>query len=392
MKRTSLVSIVLSLLCLTPLMSASAQDYYFYTNSGGTITVARYIGPPGDMTVPDTLNDLPVTEIGSQAFYSQSGIAGVTIPDSVTLISGSAFASCVNMDYVLFGQGVTEIGDSAFSGCTSLSDVTIPYSVTTLRNQAFHGCTWLTNIVIGQSITSMGDATFGGCLRLTSVAIPDSVTSIGTVAFFQCLSLTNVILGSGITNLGNSAFSSCNLKTIYGRGNAPSLGSSVFSSGEHPTVYYLPEATNWDAFATSTGFTTVLWNPEIQNISTTFGGSSNLFGFNITGTANLVVVVEANADLASSTWAPVGTNTLTGGSSDFSDPNTGSYDQRFYRIHNPFTIPAQYVPQVEEQEQSQQMMQRGLMQAWSADEVESDPIMAPLPPPPPMFYESDSGQ
>ncbi len=67
----------------------------------------------------------------------------------------------------------------------------------------------------------------------------------------------------------------------------------------------------------------------------TFGVQSNGFGFTITGTSNLVVVVQACTNLANPVWLPVGTNTLTGGSSYFSDPEGANYCSRFYRLRSP---------------------------------------------------------
>ena len=51
--------------------------------------------------------------------------------------------------------------------------------------------------------------------------------------------------------------------------------------------------------------------------------------------SGLVIVVEASADLANPFWTPVGTNTLTGGSSYFSDPEWTNYPARFYRLRSP---------------------------------------------------------
>ena len=63
------------------------------------------------------------------------------------------------------------------------------------------------------------------------------------------------------------------------------------------------------------------------------GVRTNQFGFNIIGTSNIVVVVEASTNLANPTWSPLRTNTLTGGSSYFSDPQWTNYSSRFYRLH-----------------------------------------------------------
>jgi hypothetical protein len=69
--------------------------------------------------------------------------------------------------------------------------------------------------------------------------------------------------------------------------------------------------------------------------SCSFGVLSNQFGFTIAGNSGLVIVVEACADLANPSWPPLQTNTLTGGSSYFSDPQWANYPSRFYRLRSP---------------------------------------------------------
>ena len=97
------------------------------------------------------------------AFYGCSGLASVTIPNSVT-----------------------SIGDTAFSGCSGLASVNIPGSVTSIGACAFEECSGLTSVTIGNGVTSIGGMAFYGCSELTSVTIPDSVTSIGVWAFDGC--------------------------------------------------------------------------------------------------------------------------------------------------------------------------------------------------------------
>ncbi len=45
--------------------------------------------------------------------------------------------------------------------------------------------------------------------------------------------------------------------------------------------------------------------------------------------------MEASASLTDPVWAPVATNTLTGGSAYFSDPEWTNYPARFYRLRSP---------------------------------------------------------
>ena len=122
-------------------------------------------------------------------------------------------------------------------------------------------------------------------------------------------------------------------------GNAPSFGgTNVFYNDTNITVYYLPGSIGWGS--TFIGVPTKLWNPQSQTGDGSFGMQTNQFGFNITGSSNLVIVVEAASNLANPIWSPVSTNTLntftaTNGTSYFSDPQWTNYPGRFYRLRSP---------------------------------------------------------
>ena len=79
----------------------------------------------------------------------------------------------------------------------------------------------------------------------------------------------------------------------------------------------------------------VSWNPQMQTSDVSFGVRTNQFGFTIIGNSGLSVVVEACTNLFNPTWFPVSTNTLTGGSSYFSDPLWTNHPTRFYRLRSP---------------------------------------------------------
>jgi hypothetical protein len=97
----------------------------------------------------------------------------------------------------------------------------------------------------------------------------------------------------------------------------------------------LPGTTGWSSFSVNTGVSTVLWNPLIQVGGSNFGVQGNQFGFNITGTTNIPIVVEACTDLVNPVWVPLQTNALTNGSFYFSEPLQTNSPGRFYRISSP---------------------------------------------------------
>ena len=147
--------------------------------------------------------------ISDRAFDGCTGLASVTIPNSVTLIGRFAFYGCSSLTSVNIPNSVTKIGERVFEGCTGLTSVTIGNSVTSIGERTFMDCTGLTSVTIGNSVTKIGDRAFMGCAGLTSMIVPNSVTKIGWCAFHSCTGLTSVTIGNSVTKIGVSAFEGC---------------------------------------------------------------------------------------------------------------------------------------------------------------------------------------
>src|SRR5208337_3783891 len=129
------------LLCAAP----AAQAQFTYTTNNGAITITGYTGPGGVVTVPGTLNGLPVASIGDFAF-AESDVTSVSIPNSAT-----------------------SIGVDAFLACEGLTSIAVPDSVTNLGEGAFVLCSGLASASIGRGLSNLGDDTFAYCTNLTGV-------------------------------------------------------------------------------------------------------------------------------------------------------------------------------------------------------------------------------
>ena len=65
-----------------------------YEVDDGKVTIKRYKGADGDLVIPDTIGDLPVTTIGYYAFSGCAGLTSITLPNSITTIGDRAFPDC----------------------------------------------------------------------------------------------------------------------------------------------------------------------------------------------------------------------------------------------------------------------------------------------------------
>ena len=301
-----LIAACASSLLLMAALSARAQGPFDWEASNASVTITGFAGVgPGSVTIPSTIDGLPVTAIGFGVFRG-SALTNVTIPDSIITI-----------------------GDHAFDGCANLTQVSIPDSVTSIGAVAFNLC-GLTSITLPNSITNLGAGALGECGYLTNVTLPDSLATIGSGAFDWCRALTSITIPGSVTSLGSNAFTACyNLANVFFEGDAPSADSSVFSEDNYATVYYLPGSKGWGA--TFAGRPAVLWNPRVVSA----GVRNGRLSFDIMGGTNLPVVVEASTNLAGGAWAPVQSGSLTNGLLHFSDPQPANYPARFYRLRWP---------------------------------------------------------
>ena len=230
------------------------------------ITIYGYLGSATSVTIPEKINNLPVTKIGDKVFSNCTNIAYIDIPNGVTSIGNYAFSNCTNIAYIDIPNGVTSIGNYAFSDCIRLASIDVPNSVIKIGDNAFYNCRNLESIEI-PNVTTLGENTFSGCTSLeemtipfvgngsdktnfgyifgadnyyyndeyvptslkkvtitggeinnyafrycyslTSIEISSSVTTIGENAFYNCIGLTSVTIGSGVTTIGKNAFYDC---------------------------------------------------------------------------------------------------------------------------------------------------------------------------------------
>ncbi len=194
----------------------SSTSQNFYPLEGGLLYIDPKTGTVTDCDptvisadIPETVNGVTVTAIGSNAFSQCTKLENVIIPATVTTIGNYGFYLCYALKNVTIPDFVTSIGSCAFYRCESLESVTIPNHVLTIGGSAFSYCRALSDVKLSDSITTIGSAAFSDCSSLRVVNIPDSVTTLGSSVFSNCTALTTVTIPKGVSSIGTEPFSGC---------------------------------------------------------------------------------------------------------------------------------------------------------------------------------------
>jgi len=210
---------VFLILFLVLISASPAKAQFIYTTNDGAITITGYTGTNAVVSIPETIDGLPVSII--EGFGLNKSIRSVIIPNGVTQLVWRAFEGCQSLTNIHLGDGLEEIGFLAFSRCTNLAAITVsPFNLNYSSHDGVlfnkEGTVILQcplgkagNFSIPDGLIVLYKGTFGNCTKLTSVTIPDSAVRVEFGAFTFCTGLTNVILGGGISNIATRLFFGC---------------------------------------------------------------------------------------------------------------------------------------------------------------------------------------
>lgn len=110
----------------------------------GTAMITGYTGSENRIMIPSMLGGVPVTSIGSKAFYQRSSLVSVTISEGIRSIGSRAFSGCENLTSMMIPDGVVSVGAYAFQNCRSLTRINLPRSISSIGEAAFRQCRHLT--------------------------------------------------------------------------------------------------------------------------------------------------------------------------------------------------------------------------------------------------------
>lgn len=153
----------------------------YVDRTDGAITYRRYTdhvevkkcaaSAEGEIVIPETFMDIPVTAVGDSAFSGCGGVTKVKLPESINAIGKEAFRECGALTSVNIPEGVTGIGAGAFGGCGNLKSVTLPDGITTIEAGLFGGCEKLESMTLPENVTLVEEGSFSDCPGLKSVFV-----------------------------------------------------------------------------------------------------------------------------------------------------------------------------------------------------------------------------
>jgi len=270
MKKIIAVICLLTLVCtlFAACSKKTEEEVKYEVTEEGTVKITSYTDSSvrTEITIPDEIDGMPVTEIADYSLFNADSLQKITIGKNVktigdwgltnnkrmteyvvdeaneyfTAVDGILFSkdmktiisypTAKNIEFDKFGQtieckdrttyvipdGVEHIANRAFYRCIYLTDITIPATVTTIGDMSFHRCENLTSIDLPDGLVSIGRDAFTYCKALTEIEFPASLESIGAYAFCYDENITHVIFNSaeGSVELGEKWFPTKDGKVI----------------------------------------------------------------------------------------------------------------------------------------------------------------------------------
>ena len=135
------------------------KDEYVYEVKSRGIIIKDYIGKEKQITIPDTIDDKPVTKIASEAFEGEN-LLEVNMPDTIKEVGKYAFASNMYMTNIKLSASLKSIPEGMLAFCGKLKELDVPPSVKSIGKNSFDYVK-LRKIIIPASVQKISNKIFG---------------------------------------------------------------------------------------------------------------------------------------------------------------------------------------------------------------------------------------
>ena len=146
-----------------PGVDGSVGLSYSLNDDGQSYTITgRGVCPDSNIVIPAEYKGLPVTCIGTDAFWNDEIITSVVIPESITELGNYTFYAPNLASVTILSNSITTLPSRTFA-YTKITSIELPQSLKVIDRYAFQGCYYLETIVIPKGLESIGTEAFDGC-------------------------------------------------------------------------------------------------------------------------------------------------------------------------------------------------------------------------------------
>ena len=188
------------------------DSIFKHTENNGEVIITGLQEDVSDtsIVIPETIDGLPVVEIGPRAF-KLSNITDIKIGANIRKIGEEAFGHCSKLHSITWNGTCDEIPDGCFFFCENLK--TFDFSAIKKVGRYAFRASGLQEACLPENIEVVSEGAFDGCSELHSVIWHCKCNVIPSDCFFKCSNLKAFDFSS-IKSIGKDAFNQGGLQRV----------------------------------------------------------------------------------------------------------------------------------------------------------------------------------
>ena len=206
---------------------------FSYEISNGKVTITGTTTKvQSKISIPASIDGLPVTSIGEGAFFDCENLKTVLLPETIESIEKGAFYNCTNLQDINFPSQLKNIGKAAFYNC-SLLTFDNSWKVDNIGELAFYNCDSIEKISLNQA-GFIGEGAFANCDSLEivessyskylnggknfycpSITLSDALTVVDHMGYYGWPYLVSATIPKSVETIGMAVFEYSHINHIF---------------------------------------------------------------------------------------------------------------------------------------------------------------------------------
>ena len=194
-----------------PAVLYSAEDYLDTENltfDAETGSITGYNGMNTRLTIPESIDGVPVKAIGKRALWEDPLLGYVTLPEGLEYVGEDAFSITDTLKYMEFPSTLKTIDKKGFSSYRGFR-LDLPDSLEYIGEEAFSYFSVETDLIIPEGVKELGPGAFSAASRLQRVFLPSSLEKIGDNCFRNSPITYVYMEGLELPEISDTAFDKC---------------------------------------------------------------------------------------------------------------------------------------------------------------------------------------